>query len=61
MKDVAWIVVALIGGLFIVDGIASILVQGGQYHEFWFDAERGIRALGGAVLIAIALRRISSS
>ena len=59
MIDVAWIAVAIIGGLIVADGIASILIGKGQYHGFWFDLEREIRALGGFVLIALAMWRIS--
>ncbi len=56
--DTAWIPVAIIGGLVIMDGIASILVRGGQYHGYWFDLERTIRAFGGVVLVSIALWRL---
>jgi hypothetical protein len=58
MTDIAWIPVAIIGGLVVVDGIASILVQGGQYHGYWFDLEREFRAMGGVVLVVIAVWRI---
>jgi hypothetical protein len=58
MTDIAWIPVAIIGGLVVVDGIASILVQGGQYHGYWFDMEREFRAVGGMVLVAIAVGRM---
>ncbi len=57
--DVSWITVAIIGGLVIMDGIGSILVKGGQYHGYWFDLEREIRAVGGAVLVSIALWRLA--
>jgi hypothetical protein len=59
VKDTAWVVVAIIGGLLFLDGVASILVQGGQYHEFWFDLERGVRALAGAVLVGLGAWRLS--
>jgi hypothetical protein len=41
-------------GLAIVaDGIGSILVKDGQYHNAWFDGERYARvALGIAIVIA---------
>jgi len=58
MIDYAWIVVAFIGGFIVADGIASILVQGRQHHGFWFDFERELRALGGLVLVALAIWRI---
>jgi hypothetical protein len=35
----------------VIDGIGSILWKNGQYHNVWFDGERYIRALGGAVLV----------
>ncbi len=53
--DTAWMVVALIGGLIVADGIGSVLIQGGQYHGHWFDLEREARAAGGLVLIALAV------
>jgi hypothetical protein len=56
--DFAWIVVAIIGGLIIVDGIGSILIQNGQFHGFWFDIERGFRTLAGLILIVLAVWRI---
>jgi hypothetical protein len=58
MADMAWIAVAVIGGLVAIDGVGSILIKGEQYHGFWFDIEREIRALGGFVLIALAVWRI---
>jgi hypothetical protein len=58
MMDFAWIVVAFIGGLVVLDGIGSVLVQGGQYHGYWFDLEREVRALGGFVLIALAVLKL---
>ena len=59
--DFAWVAVAIIGGLVAADSIGSILIQGGQYHGFWFDFEREIRALGGFILIALAAWRISGN
>jgi hypothetical protein len=58
MADSAWVAVAIIGGLVFLDGIASVLVRSGQYHGFWFDFEREVRALGGIVLVAISVWRI---
>lgn len=56
--DIAWIAVASIGGLIVADGIGSILIRSGQFHGFWFDFEREIRALAGFSLIVIAAWRI---
>ncbi len=49
---------AFIGGLVCADGIASVLIQRGQYHGFWFDLEREARALAGFALMALAAWRL---
>jgi hypothetical protein len=53
-----WMLVAIIGGLIVADGIGSILIQGGQYHEFWFDLERVLRTVAGVVLLFVAVPRM---
>ncbi len=58
LTDETWWAVAFIGGLVCADGIASVLVQRGQYHGFWFDLEREARALAGFALVALAAWRL---
>jgi hypothetical protein len=41
----------IIGAGVIIDGIGSILIRDGQYHNIWFDGERYVRALAGIVLV----------
>jgi hypothetical protein len=53
-SDMAWMGVALIGGLIVLDGVGSVLIKGDQYHGFWFDLEREVRALGGCALVFLA-------
>ncbi len=45
----------IIGIAIVIDGIGSALVQGGQYHTFWFDAERYARAAAGVAIIVLAM------
>jgi hypothetical protein len=45
------IVLIAIGIYVAVDGVASVLVKHGQYHNVWFDGERYVRALVGIVII----------
>ena len=50
-----WINWALmVGGVFVfADGIGSVLLKNGQYHSFWFDEERLLRALLGVIIIVL--------
>ena len=52
-----WFNVVLIAiGIYVaVDGVASVLVKHGQYHNMWFDGERYVRALAGIVIIVLGL------
>ena len=52
-----WINVVLIAiGIYVaVDGVASVLVKHGQYHNMWFDGERYVRALAGIVIIVLGI------
>ncbi len=52
-----WFNIALIViGIFVaLDGIASVMVKGGQYHTIWFDGERYVRAVAGVVIMAIGI------
>ena len=52
-----WFNIALIAiGIYIaVDGVASVLVKHGQYHNIWFDGERYVRALAGIVIIVLGI------
>ena len=38
-----------------VDGVASVLVKHGQYHNVWFDGERYVRTLAGIVIIILGI------
>ena len=52
-----WFNVVLIAiGIYVaVDGIASVLVKHGQYHNLWFDGERYVRTLAGIVIIVLGI------
>ena len=52
-----WFNVVLIAiGIYVaVDGVASVLVKHGQYHNMWFDGERYARALAGIVIIVLGI------
>jgi hypothetical protein len=52
-----WFNVVLIAiGIYVaVDGVASVLVKHGQYHNVWFDGERYVRALIGIVIIVLGI------
>jgi len=45
----------LLGACMIADGLGSALVKGGQYHSFWYDAERYARAAAGVAIIVLSL------
>jgi hypothetical protein len=49
------IVLIAIGIYIAVDGVASVLVKHGQYHNIWFDGERYVRALAGIVIIVLGI------
>jgi hypothetical protein len=38
-----------------MDGIGSVLIKDGQYHNVWFDGERYARAVAGVLVIAIGV------
>jgi len=52
-----WFNVVLIAiGIYVAaDGVASVLVKHGQYHNMWFDGERYVRALAGIVIIVLGI------
>ena len=52
-----WFNVVLIAiGIYVAaDGVASVLVKHGQYHNMWFDGERYVRALVGIVIIVLGI------
>ena len=54
---IQWFNIVLIAiGIYIaVDGVASVLVKHGQYHNMWFDGERYVRALVGIVIIVLGI------
>jgi len=54
---IQWFNIVLIAiGIYIaVDGVASVLVKHGQYHNVWFDGERYVRALAGIVIIVLGI------
>jgi hypothetical protein len=47
------VVLVVIGIYIALDGVASVLVKHGQYHNIWFDGEQYVRALAGVVIIAL--------
>ncbi len=49
------VVFIAIGIYVAVDGVASVLVKHGQYHNMWFDGERYVRALAGIVIIVLGI------
>ena len=52
--------ILVVGGILLVfDGIGSLLVP--QYHDFWFDLERGFRSIGGILLLLLGLYVLSHS
>jgi hypothetical protein len=48
------IVVALTGVFIMADGVASVFLPQ-NHHSLFFDSERYIRAIAGALLIAMAV------
>jgi hypothetical protein len=36
-----------------VDGIGSVLIRSGQYHNIWFDGERYVRTAAGIVILIL--------
>jgi hypothetical protein len=50
-----FILLIMIGITIVLDGIGSALIQGGQYHTFWFDGERYARAAAGIAVIVLAM------
>jgi len=49
------VVLVVIGIYVALDGVASVFVKHGQYHNIWFDGERYVRALAGIVIIALGI------
>ena len=47
-----WLLIAIGVGI-IADGIGSVLIRQGQYHNVWFDGERYARAAAGVILIIL--------
>jgi hypothetical protein len=52
MMLINWLLVAL-GLLVFIDGVGSVLIGGGQYHNVWFDGERWLRAVMGLAIVAL--------
>lgn len=52
MLLINWALIGL-GLLVFVDGIGSVLIEGGQFHNVWFDGERYIRAVIGILIVAL--------
>ena len=49
-----WTLIAL-GICVICDGIGSVLLRNGQYHNVWFDGERYARAAAGVAIIILGV------
>ncbi|HYA33266.1 MAG TPA: hypothetical protein VEG65_04655 [Candidatus Bathyarchaeia archaeon] len=49
------IVLIVIGVYIALDGVASVFVKNGQYHNVWFDGERYVRALAGIVIVFLGV------
>jgi hypothetical protein len=49
-----WAFIAIGIGI-VIDSIGSIMIQGGQYHNIYFDGERYIRLVAGVVIIILGL------
>jgi hypothetical protein len=49
-----WLLVAL-GALVFIDGLGSVLVEGGQFHDMLFDGERYFRAAMGILIILFSI------
>lgn len=54
MMWINWALVA-IGLLVVADGIGSVLIKSGQFHNAWFDGERWLRALAGIAIVGIGM------
>jgi hypothetical protein len=55
MINMIWqaILIIIIGVGIVADGIGSVLIKGGQYHNIWFDGERYVRTVAGIALIIL--------
>jgi hypothetical protein len=53
--DILHITCFVIGVGIFADGIGSIIIRGKQYHSIWFDGERVLRAVAGAILAVLAV------
>lgn len=49
-----WALIAIGIGV-ISDGIGSILIRDGQYHNVWFDGERYVRIAAGVAIIILSI------
>lgn len=49
-----WLLIAIGIGV-VIDGLGSVLIKNGQYHNVWFDGERYLRTLAGVVIILIGI------
>lgn len=49
------IITIIIGIGIIIDGVGSVLIKNGQYHNIWFDGERYLRAAAGVALVIIGI------
>jgi len=56
MDPISWTLVIL-GFLVFIDGIGSVLIKSGQYHNVWFDGERWFRAVMGLMIVALGLMK----
>lgn len=49
-----WAAIIIGAGIFL-DGIGSVLIRNGQFHNIWFDGERYIRAAAGLILLILGI------
>lgn len=54
MQWYSWLLVAIGIGV-VCDGVGSVLVRSGQYHNAWFDGERYVRAAAGVIVIILGV------
>lgn len=54
LRILIWAAIAIGVGI-IADGIGSILIKQGQYHNIYFDGERYVRAVAGAIMLILGV------
>lgn len=45
----------VLGIIVAIDGVGSVLIKGGQYHNQLFDGERYFRAIVGVAIILLGI------